>query len=73
MDNTYKSNPKSHINIDINKIIQITEGLPLRLPQMPDCITVGMNIQSESINPDSVYLTNPPSDTLLPVIDLAPL
>ena len=32
-----------------------------------------LNLQSEYVNPDIVYLTNPPSDTLLPVTDLAPL
>jgi len=31
------------------------------------------NIQSKSVNPDIVYPKNPPSDTLLPVTDLAPL
>ena len=31
------------------------------------------NIQSESINPDIVYPIKSPSDTLLPVTDLAPL
>ena len=31
------------------------------------------HIPSESVNPDTVYLTNPPSDALLSVRELAPL